>query len=60
MKHRSSSDISSSEERKLYDFLVFDSSVRKRARLEMKLQTLTPDAQRKVEDKIKEVADKYQ
>jgi hypothetical protein len=60
MKHRSSSDISSSEERKLYDFLVFDSSIRKRAKLEMKLQTLTPDAQRKVEDKIKEVADKYQ
>jgi hypothetical protein len=60
MKHQSGSDISSSEERKLYDFLVFDSSIRKQAKLEMKLQTLTPDAQRKVEDKIKEVADKYQ
>jgi hypothetical protein len=60
MKCQSGSDISSSEERKLYDFLVYDSSVRKRDKLEAKLQVLTPDAQRKVEDKIKEVADKYQ
>ena len=59
MKHRSGSDIGSSEEGKLYDFLVYDSSVRKREKLEAKLQALTPDAQRKVEDKIKEVADKY-
>ena len=59
MKRRSGSDIGSSEEGKLYDFLVYDSSVRKRDKLEAKLQALTPDAQRKVEDKIKEVADKY-
>src|SRR6202142_750329 len=59
MKRRSGSDISSSEERKLYDFPVYDSSVRKRDRPEVKPQTLTPDAQRKVEDKIKEVADQY-
>jgi hypothetical protein len=60
MKCQSGSDINSSEERKLYDFLVFDSSIRKRDKLDAKLQTLPLDAQRKVENKIKEVADKYQ
>jgi hypothetical protein len=59
MKRRSGSDISSSEERILYDFLVYDSSVRKRGKLEAKLQALTPDKQKEVENKIKEVADKY-
>ena len=59
MKRRSGSDISSSEERLLYDFLVYDSSVRKRDKLAAKLQALTPDAQKEVENKIKEVADKY-
>ncbi len=60
MKHRSGSDIGSSEEEILYDFLVYDSSVRKRDRLEAKLQALTPDAQKEIENKIKAVADKYQ
>ena len=59
MKRRSGSDIGSSEEGKLYDFLVYDSSVRKRDKLAAKLQALTPDAQKEVENKIKEVADKY-
>ena len=59
MKRRSGSDIGSSEEGKLYDFLVYDSSVRKRDKLEAKLQVLTPDAQKEVEYKIKQVADKY-
>jgi len=60
MKRRSGSNIGSSEEGKLYDFLVYDSSVRKRDKLDAKLQVLPPDAQRQAEDKIKEVAAKYQ
>lgn len=59
MKRRSGSNIGSSEEGKLYDFLVFDSSVRKRDKLDEKLHVLPPDAQRQAEDKIKEVAAKY-
>jgi len=60
MKRRFGSNIGSSEEGRLYDFLVYDSSVRKRDKLDAKLQVLTLDAQRKAEDKIKEVAAKYQ
>jgi hypothetical protein len=60
MKCRFGSNIGSSEEGRLYDFLVYDSSVRKRDKLDAKLQVLTLDAQRKAEDKIKEVAAKYQ
>jgi hypothetical protein len=59
MKRRSGADISSSEETKLYDFLVYDSSVRKRDKLEAKLLALTPDEQKAVENKIKQVAGKY-
>jgi hypothetical protein len=59
MKRRSGSDIGSSEKRKLYDFLVYDSSVRKRDKLEAKLLALTPDEQKAVENKIKQVAGKY-
>jgi hypothetical protein len=60
MKRRSGANIGSAEEEKLYDFLVYDSSVRKRDRLDAKLQVLTPEAQRVAEDKIKGVAAKYQ
>jgi cytochrome c5 len=60
MKHRSGSDIGSTDEKQIYDFLVYDSNVRKRDKLAVKLQALTPAAQKGVEDKIKKVADKYQ
>ncbi len=60
MKRRSGADIGSSEEAKLYDFLVYDSSVRKRDKLDQKLHVLPPDAQRHAQDKIKQVAAKYQ
>jgi len=59
MKRQSGSGIGSSEAGKLYDFLVYDSSVRKRDKLEAKLLALTSDEQKEVENKIKEVADKY-
>jgi hypothetical protein len=59
MKCRPGSNISSSEERKIYEFLVYDSSVRKKGKLDVKLQNLTPDVQGKAKDKIREVADKY-
>jgi hypothetical protein len=60
MKRRSGADIGSFEEKKIYDFLVYDSSVRKREQLTARLQALNPGAQKEVEGKIKEVADKYQ
>ena len=60
MKRRSGANIGSSEEGKLYDFLVYDSSIRKRYKLDEKLHVLPPDAQRQAQDKIKEVATKYQ
>jgi len=59
MKRRPGSDINSSEEKQLYDFLVYDSSVRKRSELEAKLQRLPPQDQREAKDKIKAVADRY-
>jgi hypothetical protein len=59
MKHRTGANIDSSAEEKLYDFLIYDSSVRKRNQLEAKLQTLTPDAQKEAANKIKKVTDKY-
>ena len=60
MKRRSGSDIGSFEEEKLYDFLVYDSSIRKRDKLNAKLQSLTPDAQKEAESKIRKVAARYQ
>ena len=60
MKRRSGADINPSEEKALYDFLVYDSSVRKKDRLQAKLLALAPDAQRQVKDKIKAVTGKYE
>jgi len=58
MTRRSRADISSAEEKKLYDFLVYDSSIRKKVKLEEKLLTLPTDVQLGAKNKIKAVTDK--
>lgn len=59
MMYKPGSNISSSEAKKLYDFLVYDSAVRKKAKLDAKLATLTPEERAGAERKVKEVTDKY-
>ena len=58
MMYKPGSNISSSDAKKLYDFLVYDSDVRKKAKLDAKLATLTPEERKSAEAKIKEVMDK--
>ena len=59
MMHKPGSGIDSSDGKKIYEFLVYDSSVRKKAMLDDKLAKLTPDEKTAAEAKIKEVHDKY-
>jgi hypothetical protein len=44
---------------KIYDFLVYDSSVRKKAMLDAKLGTISAAEKASAEAKIKAVVDKY-
>ena len=59
MMYKPGSNISSDDAKKLYDFLVFDSSVRKKAKLDVKLQALTAEERAAAEAKIKEVVSRY-
>jgi hypothetical protein len=59
MMHKPGSGIDSSGGKKIYEFLVYDSSVRKKAMLDDKLAKLTPADKTAAEAKIKEVHDKY-
>jgi hypothetical protein len=59
MMYKPGSNISSSDAKHIYDFLAYDSSVRKKKALDDKLQTLTPDDRKTAEDAIKAVVDKY-
>jgi hypothetical protein len=59
MMHKPGSGIDSSDGKKIYEFLVYDSSVRKKAMLDDKLAKLTPEEKATDEAKIKEVRDKY-
>ena len=45
--------------KKIYDFLVYDASIRKKAMLDDKLAKVEPDEKVAAEAKIKEVHDKY-
>ena len=58
--YKPGSNISGSEAKKIYDFLVYDSSVRKKKALDAKLQTLPPDDRKTAEATIKKVVDNYQ
>ncbi len=60
MMYKPGSNISGSEAKHIYDFLVYDSSVRKKKALDAKLQTLPPDDRKTAEATIKKVVDNYQ
>ena len=59
MMHKPGSGIGSTEGKKIYEFLVYDSSVRKKAMVDEKLAKLSPEERKDAEAKIKEVHDKY-
>src|ERR1017187_1480288 len=59
MMNKPGSGISSGDGKKIYDFLVYDSSVRKKAMVDEKLKKATPEDKTTAETKIKDVHDKY-
>ncbi len=59
MMNKPGSGIGKSEGKKIYEFLAYDSSVRKKAMVEQKLAKATPEEKADAEAKIKEVHDKY-
>ena len=59
MMHKPGSGISNADGKKIYDFLVYDSSIRKKAMLDDKLAKLSADEKAANEAKLKEVRDKY-
>jgi len=59
MMHKPGSGIGPGEGKKIYEFLVYDSSVRKKAMVDEKLAKVTPAEKDDAEKKIKEVRDKY-
>ena len=58
MKNKPGSGISGDEAKTIYEFLVYDSSIRKKAMIDKKLEKMTPEEKKAVEDKIKEIKDK--
>ncbi len=59
MMHKPGSGINAGEAKKIFDFLVYDSSVRKKAMVDEKLAKATPEQKAAAEAKIKEIHDKY-
>lgn len=59
MMHKPGSGIGAGDGKKIYDFLVYDSSVRKKQMVDEKLAKATPEEKADAEKKIKEVRDKY-
>jgi hypothetical protein len=59
MMYKPGSGISSGEAKKIYDFLVYDSSIRKKTMVDEKLAKATAEEKKTAESKIKEVHDKY-
>ena len=59
MMRKPGSGISGSEAKQIYEFLAYDSSVRKKAAMDAKLAAATPEDRAADEAKIKEVHDKY-
>lgn len=59
MMHKPGSGISNSDGKKIYEFLVYDSSIRKKALLDANLAKEKPEERATDEKKIKEVRDKY-
>jgi hypothetical protein len=59
MMHKPGSGISAGDGKKIYDFLAYDSSVRKKKMVDEKLAKATAEEKKAAEDKIKELHDKY-
>jgi hypothetical protein len=59
MMRKPGSGISTGDGKKIFDFLAYDSSVRKKKMLDEKLAKATADEKKAAEDKIKELHDKY-
>jgi hypothetical protein len=59
MMRKPGSGISTTEAKQIFEFLVYDSSVRKKAMVDDKLAKATPEDKTAAEAKIKEVHDKY-
>jgi hypothetical protein len=59
MMHKPGSGISNAEGKKIYEFVVYDSSIRKKKMLDEKLAKATPQEKTDAEAKLKEVHDKY-
>lgn len=59
MMHKPGSGISAGDGKKIFEFLVYDSSVRKKAAVDEKLAKATPEEKAGAESKIKEIHDKY-
>jgi len=59
MMHKPGSGIGAGEGKKIYDFLVYDSSIRKKAMVDEKLAKATAEEKTAAESKFKEIHDKY-
>ena len=59
MMHKPGSGISAGDGKKIFEFLVYDSSVRKKTAVEEKLAKATPDEKAAAESKMKEIHAKY-
>jgi hypothetical protein len=59
MMHKPGSGIGNADGKKIYDFLVYDSSIRKKAMLDEKLAKMSPQEKTDSEAKLKEVHDRY-
>jgi hypothetical protein len=57
--HKPGSGIDAGDGKKIYEFLVYDSSVRKKAMLDDKLSKLSATDKAAEDAKVKEVHDKY-
>ncbi|HZR20878.1 MAG TPA: hypothetical protein VFE51_26585 [Verrucomicrobiae bacterium] len=59
MMYKPGSGISSAEGKKIFEFLVYDSSIRKKAMVDEKLAKAAPNEKSAAEAKTKEIHDKY-
>ena len=59
MMHKPGSGISAGDGKKIYDFLAYDSSIRKKALVDEKLAKATAEEKTAAETKTKELHDKY-
>jgi hypothetical protein len=59
MMYKPGSGISAGEGKKIFDFLVYDSSIRKKTMVDEKLAKATEPEKAAAESKIKEIRDKY-